>query len=60
MVTPRILAQSMTGRALLSTTSGEKLAPLSQPMGMQTKTNRVLAARVFLCLAPVTCICFEL
>ena len=25
MVTPRILAQSMTGRALLSTTSGEKL-----------------------------------
>ena len=36
-----------------------KLAPLSQPMGIQTKTNRVLAARVFPRLAPVTCICFE-
>ena len=32
-----------------------KLAPLSQPMGIQTKTNRVLAARVFPRLAPVTC-----
>ena len=36
-----------------------KLAPLSQPMGIQTKTNRVLAARVFPRLAPVTCICFK-
>ena len=38
-----------------------KLTPLSQPMGIQTKTNRVLAARVFPRLAPVTCIkiCFE-
>ena len=36
-----------------------KLAPLSQPMGIQTKTNRVLAARVFPRLAPITCICFE-
>ena len=36
-----------------------KLAPLFQPMGIQTKTNRVLAARVFPRLAPVTCICFE-
>ena len=25
----------------------KKLAPLSQPVGMQTKTNRVLAARIF-------------
>ena len=33
-----------------------KLAPLSQPMGIQTKTNRVLAARVFPRLVPVTCI----
>ena len=24
-----------------------KLAPLSQPMGIQTKTNRILAARAF-------------
>ena len=31
-----------------------KLASLSQPMGIQTKTNRVLAARVFPRLAPVT------
>ena len=36
-----------------------KLAPLSQPMGIQTKTNRVLAARVFPRLASVTYICFE-
>ena len=36
-----------------------KLAPLSQPMGIQTKTNRVFAARVFPRLAPVTCICFK-
>ena len=36
-----------------------KLAPLSQPMAIQTKTNRLLAARVFPRLAPVTCICFE-
>ena len=36
-----------------------KFAPLSQPMGSQTKTNHVLAARVFPRLAPVTCICFE-
>ena len=36
-----------------------KLALLFQPMGIQTKTNRVLAARVFPRLAPVTCICFE-
>ena len=33
-----------------------KLAPLSQPMGIQTKTNRVFAARVFPRLPPVTCI----
>ena len=36
-----------------------KLAPLSQSMGIQTKTNRVFAARVFSRLAPVKCICFE-
>ena len=36
-----------------------KLAPLSQPMGIQPKTNRVFAARVFPRLAPVTCICFK-
>ena len=36
-----------------------KLKPLSQPMGIQTKTNRVFAARLFPRLAPVTCICFE-
>ena len=28
-------------------------------MGIQTKSNRVLAARVFPCLAPDACICFE-
>ena len=36
-----------------------KLALLSQPMGIQTKTNRVLVARVFSRLAPVTPIGFE-
>ena len=35
------------------------LPPPSRPMGIQTKTSRVLAARVFPRLAPVTCICFE-
>ena len=38
----------------------KKLAPLSQPMGIQTKTNRVLAACVFPRLVPVTCICFKI
>ena len=36
-----------------------KLMPFSQPMGIQTKTNRIFAARVFPRLAPVTCISFE-
>ena len=36
-----------------------KLAPLSQPMGIQTKTNRVFAASVFPLLAPVTCTVFS-
>ena len=36
-----------------------KLAPLSQPIGIQTQTNRVFAARVSPRLAPVTCVCFE-
>ena len=36
-----------------------KLAPLSQPMRIQTRTNRAFAARVFPRLAPVTCICFQ-
>ena len=37
-----------------------KLAPLSQPMGIQTKTNRVFVARVFPRLAPVACIFFRI
>ena len=37
----------------------EKLAPRSEPIRCQTKTNRNLVTRVFLRLAPVTCICFE-
>ena len=36
-----------------------KLPPLSQPTGIQNKTNHVFNAHVFLRLAPVTCICFE-
>ena len=36
-----------------------KLAPLSQPMEIQTKTNCDTIARVFPRLAPVTCHCFE-
>ena len=33
--------------------------PPTQPIRCKTKTNRDLVARVFLRLAPVTCICFE-
>ena len=36
-----------------------KLAPPSQPIRIQIKTNRIFAALVFPRLAPVTCICFE-
>ena len=36
-----------------------KLAPLFQQIRSETKNNRVLLARVFPRLAPVTCICFE-
>ena len=36
-----------------------KLAPLSQPMGIQTKTNRVFGACVFPHLTQVSRICFE-
>lgn len=31
----------------------------SQPIQNETKTNCVFAARIFVCLAPVSCICLE-